>query len=328
MLKSSCLPIWVVVIWLTFVTSSLFAEAYINNEQHKKEKQQIEQFVKGKDINGLIKVVKDGEIRSKEIAAKWLGEFGDQSAIPVLEEMNKFYANFECYSSGEFAVAICKIKNKGRTNKEKINALIELAKSKTGSISSAAAIEISRFQDPVVLSALPELRKLDGYGAVQAVIKLESFNLTREEKMPKYIQILKEHKTPMLAEGAENLLIEIGEPAISNTIELLIGLDAGHTEMLRESFSITATVMTRCIRILEKISNNKCILAIGERVYDHNLYVKSYAIIALQRITGENFGFDYDDLRMGEDKFQKALQGIAKAQEWWSKNKYRFEEKK
>ena len=328
MLKKTCLSILVVVIGLTYNTLFLLAKAYINDEQHQKEKQQVEQLVKKKDINGLIQIVKEGETRSKEIAARWLGEFGDQTAIPILEEMNKVFATFICYESGEFAVAICKIKNKDKTNKDKINALMGLAKGKISSISSVSAIEISRFQDPVVLSVLPELRKLNGYGAVQAVIKLESFNLTQEEKIPKYIQILKEHKNPMWAEGAENLLIEIGEPAVSKTVELLISLDAGHTETLRESFSITATVMTRCITILEKTGNNKCVLAIGERIYDHNLYVKSVATAALQRITKEDFGFDYDDLRMEEAKFQKGLQGITKAQEWWNNNKHRFEEKK
>ena len=314
-----------ILIGIIFIAQPLFSKAYYNDKQHQQELEQIEGFVKNKDVKGLTKIVEKGEIRSKEIAARWLGDLGDESAIPILKKMNDSYAGFECHPSGEFAVAICKIESRNKTDKEKIKALLKLTTEHATSVASLAAIEISKFNDP---SILPELRKLKTYGAVQAVIKLESLDLTQEQKITKLIQILNEHKSPLLAEGAENLLIEIGEPVVPKVINLLTNIDAGNFNTLRQSFNVRATIATRCIKILEKIGNKNCILAIGNKIYDSNIYVKGYAVSSLQRITKENFGFDLMYLRMEKDKEKyerMANESIKKAQKWWKENRNSFE---
>lgn len=275
----------------------------INPEQHKQELEQIKEYVKNKNIKGLIEIFQHGEISSRKAATKWLGYLEDESALPVLEIFFKDDQRRYELGNDEVEIAIYYIKNRNKTNNQKIKDLLEL-------------------------------KKNNYYVAEREILRLESMGLNEEEKISKYIQILKEHKTPQLAEGAQNLLIDIGKPATLKVVELLKQTDAGRSNTLAESFNIKATVSTRCIRILQANGDKAGIFAIGEKINDDNLYVKGSAISALQIVTGENFGFDFADIGMGtyKDEFQKTGQeklkraqlGIKKAQEWWRVNKMKF----
>jgi hypothetical protein len=122
---------------------------FVNLEKVRAEAKEIEQMTAAKDADGLIKMLSSGEFSSKVAAAKWLGEFGDERALPELERLNAVSGgwtmvrrqvlsdgthvlsfNFEEDHDGAFAVAICRMRTRDRSKEEQVDALLNLVEGK------------------------------------------------------------------------------------------------------------------------------------------------------------------------------------------------------
>jgi len=115
----------------------------IDIERRKAEAKKIKEMAAVGDIDGLTAMLSTAMFRNKISAAEYLGEIGDERALPILRKIEKRYIcglrkdgsvkfRTDAYgyrpnaSSGAFAVAICKIKTRDLSAKEQIDALFEL----------------------------------------------------------------------------------------------------------------------------------------------------------------------------------------------------------
>jgi hypothetical protein len=78
------------------------------------EKKQIEARAAAGDVDGLVRMLSEGQFASKVLAAKYLGEIGDERALPELERLYLAAEEHlpEGYTENPFAGPIKKIKSR------------------------------------------------------------------------------------------------------------------------------------------------------------------------------------------------------------------------
>ncbi len=287
----------------------------INLQKSYTEIKLLNEYTQNKNVNKILDILKNGEFPSQEEAAKILGKLGIEAALPILEELNKAHANFICQPSGVFGVAIVKIKNYKKSNEKLIKELLILAikdndPKSFGGCSSEAAKELGKIGDKSILT---ELKKIKNYGGVEAVIRLETKELSDDEKKTKYFQLINEQKTPQLRTAGEVLLGEMGKKVLPEILKLLRNskVDSKNTnEVLNDhNYKISRSYL----EILEKINCYESISAVVEQLNSSHHLIPTIAMNIFQRMIGKDFGFnDYK-----ADKEKK----IIEAQKWWEKNK-------
>ncbi len=276
-------------------------------------------YLQDKNIIKILEILKNGEFPSQEEAAKISGNLGIEEALPILEKLDKSYSHFICQPSGVFGVAIVKIKNFKKSTEEKINALLKLAikdndPKKFAGCSSDAAKELGKIGD---LSILSELKKINNYGAVEAVIRLETKDLSEEEKTTKYLQLIKEHKTPQLRTAGEVLLGEIGKKILPEILKLLRNSKVDSKKEKKALWKdYNYNISLSCLEIIEKINCDESIDAIVEQLNSPHNVIRSVAMNKFQRMIGKDFGFN--NYKADKDRV------IQEAQNWWKNNKKNY----
>ncbi|MHC4123552.1 MAG: hypothetical protein ACYSSI_08270, partial [Planctomycetota bacterium] len=183
---------------------SLALKVSPNKTKIEIEAKQIQEMAIAGDVEGLIEMLSIGEFPSKVVAAEHLGEIGEERALPELKRLNEEHGGWvlrEIHhdSSGAFAIAICKILTKGKSEQEQIEALFDLlegtgpavpqeAKFRTVTINGVlkkmpnsnlnrnydvgkrVAAELDKFDDP---SIVVRLRKSENEGAATPAVWME-----------------------------------------------------------------------------------------------------------------------------------------------------------
>ena len=110
------------------------------------------------DVDGLARMLSEGVFPSKEAAAKWLGEIGDERVLPELGELNSRYGGWvlgpvDDDRSGSFAVAFCKIQTRKEPEQARIKALLDLVDGKGPAVPES--LEPRKWRINGVLRELP-----------------------------------------------------------------------------------------------------------------------------------------------------------------------------
>jgi len=188
------------------------------------EAQQIEQMAAAGDIDDLVRMLSEGEFPSKESAARYLGEIGDDRALPELRKLNSAHGGWpsgwgpiEEDLSGTFAVAICKIQTRKQPEKAQIEALLDLVDGKGPGVPESiepakaringvlrelplrldrnrwvgrqVAAELDRFDDP---SVTPRLRRSENEGISSYAVWREVREMETETAIARCMQIARD----------------------------------------------------------------------------------------------------------------------------------------
>jgi hypothetical protein len=188
------------------------------------EARRIEQMAAARDIDGLVRMLSEGEFPSKEATAKHLSEIGDDRALPELRRLNSVHGGwvFEWGSieedrSGAFAVAICKIQNREQSEKAQIEALLDLVDGKGPAVPESleppkfrmngvlretplrldrnqwvgecVAAELDRFDDPAIA---PRLRRSENQGISPYAVWREVRDMGVEAGIARCVQIARD----------------------------------------------------------------------------------------------------------------------------------------
>ncbi|PKN01220.1 MAG: hypothetical protein CVU77_06455 [Elusimicrobia bacterium HGW-Elusimicrobia-1] len=210
-----------------------------------------------KDVNGLLKLLRDSHLFIKTDVALKLGRLGARESLANLREYDEHYSRFACMPSGEFGVAIILIENKTPDSQKK--ALLAIAtetgnKTKhTHSVINAAGRELSRFEGDDVISALADVNT---YGAQHTVLTLQCKKLSTSDAIAKCITVLETHQTPQKAEAAQYLLATFGSKA-ELPVQALKARMEKKINPTDPTFTIPKTIINRCNRILEKIKEKE-----------------------------------------------------------------------
>jgi hypothetical protein len=237
----------VMVLLLFLPTASKANLELISPEEYEKGKQRVEQCYSAQDITTLRGILSSSHLFVQARAALALGRLGDQQALDTLKKLDNLYRGFACAPTGEFGVAIILIENYSQGSEAQKKALLEKAVRADSSVSSAAARELARFDD---LSIIDPLSKLNEYGAQYTVLRLKCNRLLLEDRVELCVQVLEEHKTPMTAQSAQEVLIESGAVVVAAVKNLSQRIEAGKGTSKPE---LRRTIMSRCEHILQNV---------------------------------------------------------------------------
>jgi hypothetical protein len=204
-----------------------------------------------RDVDGLLRLLKESHLFTKQDVALKLGRLGADKALPILQKDDQNYSRFACAESGQFDVAIILIENKTPDAQKK--ALLAVAaepweKGKHAhSIVDAAGRELSRYEGDDIIKALVDVRT---YGAQYTVLELQCKKLSASDAISKCIAVLEAHVTPQKAQAAEQILIAFGTSA-KLPVEKLKARVEKRIKASDPTFTIPKTIRSRCDRIIK-----------------------------------------------------------------------------
>jgi hypothetical protein len=185
----------------------------------EQESRKIEQMTADSDIDGLIDMLADGTFPSKVKVATYLKDTGDKRAVPELKRANRQFGGWDPKTScadqnGIFAIAIWKISTDDLSDKEKIDALLELLKGNGPIVSDikmydtvvvngveqkhlrfippnflvgiCSEEELEQFEDPTITS---RLRKVENQGVAAYAVWREIRDMPRDTAIARCVQI-------------------------------------------------------------------------------------------------------------------------------------------
>jgi len=185
----------------------------------EREALKIEQMTADSDIDGLIDMLADGTFPSKVKVATYLKDAGDERALPELERASRQFGGWDpktscADQSGIFAIAIWKISTNDLSDKEKIEALLELLKGNGPIVQDikmydtvvvngveqkhlrmippnylvgfCAEEELEHFDDPSITS---RLRKVENLGVAAYAVWREIRDMPRDAAITRCVQI-------------------------------------------------------------------------------------------------------------------------------------------
>ena len=209
------------------------------------ESKQVTEMAAAGDVGGLIQMLETGLFPSKVAAAEFLGEIGDQSALPVLEKLNEVHGAWDNrWSTGQdydgaFAVAICRILTQDKPPEEQIDALFELLEGKGPAVPESAgsrtmtandfeqkyrntllgrnydvgrrvAAELDKFDNPDIVK---RLRKSENNGAAIPAVWMEVRDMDNEDAIAHCMEIARNEEYAQRY-GAIHCLDKFGADAI------------------------------------------------------------------------------------------------------------------
>lgn len=210
-----------------------------------------------RDVDGLLKLLKEAHLFIKTEVALKLGRLGADDSLPILREYDERYSRFACSPSGEFGVAVILIESKAVEARKK--ALLAVATEPGAqaehahSVIDAAGRELSRFDGDDMITALAEVNT---YGAQYTVLELQCRKLSRRSGISKCIAVLEAHETPQKAEAAQDILVTYGARARSPVEKLKDRMEEG-INATDPTFTIPKTIRNRCARILKEIQEDE-----------------------------------------------------------------------
>jgi hypothetical protein len=131
-----------------------------------KQLAQAEALYVKKDVDDLLKLLKESHLFIKREVALMLGHIGADKALPILRQYDQSYSRFACAESGQFGVAVILIENK-TPNAQKNTLLVVATEAREKgrhprSVVDAAGRELSRYEGDDIIKLLADIRT---YGA-------------------------------------------------------------------------------------------------------------------------------------------------------------------
>jgi len=214
---------------------------------------QAEELYTKRDVDGLLRLLKESHLFAKQEVALKLGRLGADRALPVLREHDQRFSRFACAPSGEFGVAVILIENKTKDAQKK--ALLAVAtepreKAKHArSVVDAAGRELGRYRGDDIVTALADVYT---YGAQHTVLEARCRKLSRSDAIALCIAVLEAHETPLKAQAAERILAVFGSHARTE-IEKLSARVKKRIKPTDPNFTKAKTIGSRCRRLLKLI---------------------------------------------------------------------------
>jgi hypothetical protein len=222
-----------------------------------KQLAQAEQLNARKDIDGLLKLLKESHLFIKREVALKLGRLGADEALSILRQHDQSYSRFACAESGQFGVAVILIENKTADAQKKALLVVATEPQKEGkhphSVIDAAGRELSRYEGDDIIKALADIRT---YGAQYTVLNLQCTKLPEPDAIAKCTAVLEDHTTPQKAQAAEQVLIAFGANARS-PVEKLKARVEKRIKATDSTFTIPKTIRDRCNRIIKQIEEDE-----------------------------------------------------------------------
>lgn len=209
------------------------------------ESKQVAEIAAAGDVDGLIQILTGGLFPSKVLAAEYLGEIGDQSALPTLEGLNEEHGAWtNSFSTGQeysgaFAVAICRILTRDHSTDEQIEALFELLEGRGPAVPKSAefttttvnniqqdihnsrlkrnydvgkrvAAELDQFDDSTIVE---RLRQTENRGAAIPAVWMEVREMESADAIARCVEITRDERGAQRY-GAIHCLDKFGTDAI------------------------------------------------------------------------------------------------------------------
>lgn len=226
-----------------FVNPTFASPPVFDSDVYRTQGKRLKEAIAANDTKEVIKMLNKGIAPHKLTAAKYLGEFGDRSALKTLNNINlrgggsernfKKYPGFSHTPSAEYAIAIYKILTRDNSESEQIEALFELLEgrgpavpkqvsqksAKTNyTIGKRVAQELGKFNRTAVLK---RLRKSENLGAATVAVWLEVGNMVTEQAISRCMEIAR-NEIPAQRYGAIENLGKLIPKSISALDELAI----------------------------------------------------------------------------------------------------------
>ena len=258
MKESTCFILAFMFVAMTGMGMPAYADLQLlDPDVRDKQLAQAEELYAKRDVDGLLKLLKESHLFIKTDVALKLGRLGADKALPALREYDQRYSWFDCAPSGEFGVAVILIENKTKDARKK--ALLAVASEPPEepehaySVIDAAGRELGRFDGDDIITALVDINR---YGAQHTVLKLQCKKLSQSDAISKCIAILEAHETPLKAEAAQHILVTFGSSA-KLPVEKLKARTEERIKSTDPTFTIPKTILNRCGRILKQIQENE-----------------------------------------------------------------------
>lgn len=226
-----------------FVDTAFASVQVFDSDVYRTQGKQLKEAIAVNDTKAVIKMLKKGIAPHKLAAAKYLGEFGNRSALRTLENINlrgggwardsKKYPGFSHDPSAEYAIAIYKILTRDKSESEQIEALFELLEGRgpavpkqvsqesakvNYTIGKRVAQELGKFNRPAVLK---RLRQSENLGAAIVAVWLEVGNMETEQAISQCMRIAR-NEIPVQRCGAIQCLSKLTPKSINALDELAI----------------------------------------------------------------------------------------------------------
>lgn len=214
---------------------------------------QAEELYAKRDVDGLLRQLKESHLFIKTEVALKLGRLGAERALPVLREYDRRYSRFACAPSGQFGVAVILIESKTReAQKKSLLAVAAEPRDKTKhaySVIDAAGRELGRFDGDDIVTALADINT---YGAQHTVLEAQCKRLSRPDAISRCIVVLEAHETPQKAEAAQQILAAFGSPARPEIEKLKVRVEK-QIKATDPTFTTAKTILNRCRVLLKQM---------------------------------------------------------------------------
>ncbi len=249
---------WTLFTFVTIVVAPAYADLEpLDPAIRNKQLAQAEKLYANKDVDDLLKLLKQSHLFIKREVALMLGRLGADKALPILRQYDQSYSRFACAESGQFGVAVILIENKTPNAQKKALLAVAAEAREKGkhphSVVDAAGRELSRYEGDDIIKALADIRT---YGAQYTVLEFQCKKLSESDAISKSIAVLEAHETPQKAQAAEQILITFGRSA-KLPVEKLKARVEKRIKSTDPTFTISKTICNRCNGIVKQIEEDE-----------------------------------------------------------------------